>query len=104
MKIITANKVRSRYMTLLMNYLTSQEEDIALISSNVANMPFVEDGEEGILEISVKVSKKDYDYASQSHYIANEICRDIGYIVRDYNYKIISEDKRPKQFKWSTQL
>jgi hypothetical protein len=36
--------------------------------------------------------------------IANEICRDIGYIVRDYNYKIISEDKRPKQFKWSTQL
>ena len=65
MKIITANKVRSRYMTLLMNYLTSQEEDIALISSNVANMPFVEDGEEGILEISVKVSKKDYDYAMQ---------------------------------------
>ena len=65
MKIITANKVRSRYMTLLMNYLTSQEEDIALVSSNVANMPFVEDGEEGILEISVKVSKKDYDYAMQ---------------------------------------
>jgi hypothetical protein len=65
MKIIPANKVRSRYMTLLMNYLASQEEDIALISSNVANMPFVEDGEEGILEISVKVSKKDYDYAMQ---------------------------------------
>ena len=40
----------------------------------------------------------------QTDVIANEICRDIGYIVRDYNYKIISEDKRPKQFKWSTQL
>ena len=36
--------------------------------------------------------------------MASEICKDIGYIVRDYNYKIISEDKRPKQFKWSTQL
>ena len=40
----------------------------------------------------------------QADVIANEICRDIGYIVRDYNYKIISEEKRPKQFKWSTQL
>lgn len=40
----------------------------------------------------------------QADVIANEICRDIGYIVRDYNYKIIAEDKRPKQFKWSTQL
>ena len=39
--------------------------------------------------------------------MASEICKDIGYIVRDYNYIKSAEyklPKRPKQFKWSTQL
>ena len=36
--------------------------------------------------------------------IANEVCRDIGYIVRDYYYNKQSDGNRQKQFPWSEQL
>ena len=36
--------------------------------------------------------------------IANEICRDIGYIVRDYDFTKPSKRNRVKQFAWSVQL
>lgn len=65
MKLTLANSVRSRYITAIMAYLAEQGEDVALVTSNSCNLPIVEDGEEGVLEVVVKVVKKDYDECMQ---------------------------------------
>lgn len=65
MKLTNANSVRSRYINDIMSYLTTNGEDVALIASNACNLPIVEDGEEGVLEVVVKVVKKDYDECMQ---------------------------------------
>lgn len=65
MKLAIANSVRSRYISSIMEYLTAQGEDVALVTSNSCNLPIVEDGEEGVLEVVVKVVKKDYDECMQ---------------------------------------
>lgn len=72
MKLTIANAVRSRYINEIMEYLAAKGEDVALTASNTCNMPFVEDGEEGVLEVVVKVVKKDYDECMQERedYIA----------------------------------
>lgn len=72
MKLALANAVRSRYITGIMEYLAEQGEDVALVTSNTCNLPIVEDGEEGVLEVVVKVVKKEYDECMQERkdYIA----------------------------------
>lgn len=65
MKLALANSVRARYIAEIMAYLDNQGEDVALVTSNTCNLPIVEDGEEGVLEIVVKVVKKDYDECMQ---------------------------------------
>ena len=65
MKLALANSVRTRYINAIMAYLTEQGEDVALTTSNTCNLPIVEDGEEGVLEVVVKVVKKDYDECMQ---------------------------------------
>lgn len=65
MKLSIANSARSRYINAIMAYLASQGEDVAMTASNVCNLPIVEDGEEGVLEVVVKVVKKDYDECMQ---------------------------------------
>ena len=65
MKLALANSVRSRYISTIMAYLAEQGEDVALVTSNSCNLPIVEDGEEGVLEVVVKVVKKDYDECMQ---------------------------------------
>lgn len=65
MKLALANSVRSRYINSIMEYLANQGEDVALVTSNSCNLPIVEDGEEGVLEVVVKVVKKDYDECMQ---------------------------------------
>ena len=65
MKLSIANAVRARYITGIMDYLAAQGEDVALVTSNSCNLPIVEDGEEGVLEVVVKVVKKDYDECMQ---------------------------------------
>ena len=65
MKLALANSVRSRYISAIMAYLAEQGEDVALVTSNSCNLPIVEDGEEGVLEVVVKVVKKDYDECMQ---------------------------------------
>lgn len=72
MKLSIANVVRARYINEIIEYLTANGEDVALIASNACNLPFVEDGEEGVLEVVVKVVKKDYDECMQERedYIA----------------------------------
>ena len=72
MKLANANRTRSIYINEIMAYLASQGEDVALVSSNTCNLPVVEDGEEGVIEVVVKVVKKDYDECMQERadYIA----------------------------------
>lgn len=72
MKLNLANAARARYINEIMSYLAAQGEDVALVTSNTCNLPIVEDGEEGVLEVVVKVVKKDYDECMQERadYIA----------------------------------
>ena len=72
MKLALANAVRARYINEIMAHLAAQGEDVALVSSNTCNLPVVEDGEEGVIEVVVKVVKKDYDECMQERadYIA----------------------------------
>jgi hypothetical protein len=72
MKLSIANAARTRYISQIMEYLQQQGEDVALVTSNSCNLPIVEDGEEGMLEVVVKVVKKDYDECMQERedYIA----------------------------------
>lgn len=65
MKLANANRTRSIYINEIMAYLASLGEDVALVSSNTCNLPIVEDGEEGVLEVVVKVVKKEYDECMQ---------------------------------------
>lgn len=72
MKLAIANAVRSRYINQIMSTLSANGEDVALVSSNTCNLPVVEDGEEGVIEVVVKVVKKEYDECMQERadYIA----------------------------------
>ena len=65
MKLAIANAARARYINQIMEFLTEKGEDVALVTSNSCNLPIVEDGEEGVLEVVVKVVKKDYDECMQ---------------------------------------
>jgi len=72
MKLAIANAVRARYIAQIMEFLVAQGEDAALVTSNTCNLPVVEDGEEGVIEVCVKVVKKPYDECMQERedYIA----------------------------------
>ena len=76
MKLSIANAVRARYITGIMEYLAAQGEDVALIASNACNLPVVEDGEEGVLEVVVKAVKKPYDECMQEREDYKAKCAD----------------------------
>lgn len=80
MKLTIANAVRARYINQIMEFLAAQGEDVALVTSNSCNLPFVEDDEEGVLEVVVKVVKKDYDECMQER--------------EDYQYKLQEQAER----------
>lgn len=65
MKLATANIARARFTNLILEFLAGQGEDVGQVTSNTLNLPFVEDGEEGVLEIVCKVVKKPYDECMQ---------------------------------------
>ena len=66
MKNTTANVIRERYLSAIMSYFT--DEDVGKIASNSFNFPIVEDGEEGWIEIVVKIPKDDEGYAKREEY------------------------------------
>ena len=68
MKTTTANIIRERYLSAIMSYFI--DEDIGRIASNSFNFPIVEDGEEGWVEIVVKVPKEtgDEGYGKREEY------------------------------------
>lgn len=57
MKLNTANKVRAKVIEAIMAYFVEAEEDCGMIASNSFNFPICEDGEEGWVEIVVKIPK-----------------------------------------------
>ena len=60
MKLANANSIRTKYLEVLKSALGA--EDIGQIASNSFNFPVVaEDGEEGWVEIVVKIPKEDGD-------------------------------------------
>ena len=65
MKLANANVIRSRVVEAIMAYFVEASEDCGMVASNSFNFPVVaEDGEEGWVEIVVKVPKgtKDEEY------------------------------------------
>lgn len=65
MKLANANAIRARIIRALDDYFDKCGEDVGMIASNSFNFPVVaEDGEEGWVEIVVKVPKgtKDEEY------------------------------------------
>lgn len=67
MKVINANAIREKYIRILFDALTysDYQEDCGMIASNSFNFPIVtNDGEEGWVEVVVKVPKgtKDEEY------------------------------------------
>lgn len=79
MKLVNANAVRSSLIEKLYKEF-SETEDVGMVSSNSFNFPVVEDGEEGWVEIVVKVTKDGGDD---------------GYLKRD-EYKMKCEEKAEK--------
>lgn len=62
MKISTQNAIRAEYLKALMDFFSAKEEDVGQIESNAFNFPIVtEDGEEGFIEVWVKMPKGDGD-------------------------------------------
>lgn len=65
MKLTNANEIRARYLATLEAFMHEKGEDVGTIASNTFNFPVVaDDGEEGWVEIVVKVPKgtKDEEY------------------------------------------
>ena len=52
-----ADKVRAQYVEKIFQYMESLGEDVGMIESNSFNFPVVLDGEEGFVEVVVKVPK-----------------------------------------------
>mgnify|MGYP003308488033 CR=1 FL=1 len=73
MKLVNANKIRVSLLTKVMGIFA--EEDLGVIASNSFNFPIVaEDGEEGWVEIVVKVTKDGGDdgYLKREQYADKE--------------------------------
>lgn len=73
MKLANANKIRKQYIEELLTYFrcdgSSDSEDCGMITSNSFNFPVVaDDGEEGWVEIVVKIPKEDEGYEKREEY------------------------------------
>ena len=73
-----ADVVRARYISAIMSYFS--DEDCGMTASNSFNFPITENGEEGWVEITVKIPKEDGDD---------------GYMKRDA-YSMKCEEKEAK--------
>ena len=87
MKLANANAIRARVIEAIMAYFVEADEDVGMTASNTFNFPVVaEDGEEGWVEVTVKIPKgtKDEEYD--------------GYGRRE-DYRISQEEKAEKTAK-----
>ena len=86
MKLANANNARAALIADIQSFLENCGEDVGMIASNIVNFPIVVDGEEGWIEVTVKVPKgtKDEEYD--------------GYGRRE-EYRISQEEKAEKTAK-----
>lgn len=69
MKIANANAIRASIIENLFNHMEICKEDCGQIASNSFNFPIVaDDGEEGWVEIVVKIPKEDEGYEKREEY------------------------------------
>lgn len=69
MKTANANKFRAKAIEAIMAYFVEAGEDCGMIASNSFNFPIVaEDGEEGWIEVVVKIPKEDDGYEKREEY------------------------------------
>lgn len=69
MKTANANKFRARAIEAIMAYFVEANEDCGMIASNSFNFPIVaEDGDEGWIEVVVKIPKEDDGYEKREEY------------------------------------
>ena len=69
MKLANANQIRSKILLEVMSYFERKEEDCGQVASNSFNFPVVaEDGEEGWIEIVIKIPKEDEGYEKREEY------------------------------------
>lgn len=86
MKLANANALRAKAIEAIAAYFIEADEDVGYIASNTINFPTVIDGEEGWVEVTVKVPKgtKDEEYD--------------GYGRRE-DYRLSQEEKADKAAK-----
>ena len=69
MKTANANKLRAKAIEAIMAYFVEANEDCGMIASNSFNFPVVaDDGEEGWIEVVVKIPKEDEGYEKREEY------------------------------------
>ena len=68
MKLANANKIRAKVLEAIMAYFVEADEDCGQIASNSFNFPIVEDGEEGWVEIVIKIPKEDEGYEKREEF------------------------------------
>lgn len=69
MKLANANKIRTKVLEAIIAYFIEANEDCGQIASNSFNFPIVaDDGEEGWVEIVVKIPKEDEGYEKREEF------------------------------------
>ena len=73
MKLSLANKCRAQYLAAIYDMLQEHGEDVGYIESNKLNLPVVQDGEEGIMVVTVSILKSgEDDYMSAREQYADK--------------------------------
>lgn len=69
MTIKNSDMIRAQFIEKLYRFFEAEGEDVGMIASNAFNFPIVaEDGEEGSVQIVVKVPKTDEIYELREEY------------------------------------
>ena len=89
MKLENANKIRQKVVDAIMAYFVEADEDCGMIASNSFNFPVVsEDGEEGWVEIVVKIPKEDEGYEKRDEYSLK---------VKQKKIRLAEQEKKKKE-------
>ena len=104
MKLANANKIRETEIRKIFDFYGGAENDCGMITSNSFNIPIVaEDGEEGWLEITVKVTKDSGDdgYLKRQAYEINlaDKAKKKAEAERKKAKKIAADEKRRAELK-----
>lgn len=97
-----ANQIRATITAELFDYFSNKSEDCGMIASNSFNFPIVVDGEEGFVEIVVKVPKDDGDdnFGKRTEYTMKvEAAKEKAEAAAEKKAKKIERDKAQREAK-----